>query len=110
MYFLDDKDRLMFFINGQIIVHQSNKLLLEIPTETSLVYPSSNGFYYRYKKNNKLQVKFYDYQKNTQSLSREFDIFCEQYCQQITAIFDNMILLKEKRNTADILQLNINNS
>ncbi|NQY65090.1 MAG: winged helix-turn-helix domain-containing protein [Alteromonadaceae bacterium] len=107
MFFLDNNDRLLFFINGQVTAHQSNKILLEAPRKISFVYPSSKGFYYLYEKDSKPRIQFYDYQQGVQYLSSELDVFCEQYCEQITAIFGNVILLNEKRNSADILKLQV---
>jgi len=109
MFFLDDNDRLLFFINGQVTAHQSNKNLLAPLHKMSFVYPTSKGFYYRYEKDNKPRIQFYDYQQGVQYLSSEFDVFCEQYCEQITEIMGNVILLNEKNNSADILKLDVSN-
>jgi len=109
MFFLDNNDRLIFFINGQVTDHQSNKIFLETPRNMSFVYPTSKGFYYRYEKDSKPRIQFYDYQQGVQYQSSELDVFCEQYCEQITAIFSNVIFLNEKRNSADILKLHVSN-
>ncbi len=108
-YFLDNNDRLLSFLNGQVTVQQSGKVLLK-NTNLSMVYPSNKGFYYRYQEGNKPQVKFYDYQEGIQKLRPEFNIFCEQYCEQITTIVGNVILLNKKRSSADILKLNVSTS
>jgi len=109
MFFLDNNDRLIFFINGQVTDHQSNKIFLETPRNMSFVYPTSKGFYYRYEKDSKPRIQFYDYQQGVQYQSSELDVFCEQYCEQITEIFSNVIFLNEKRNSADILKLHVSN-
>jgi DNA-binding winged helix-turn-helix (wHTH) protein/Tol biopolymer transport system component len=108
-FFLDNNDRLLFFINGQVTAHQSNKILLASPRKMLFVYPTSKGFYYRYKKDSKPQIQFYDYQQGVQYLSSELNLFCKQYCEQITAIFGDVILLNEKRSSADILKLQVSN-
>ena len=75
-----------------------------------MVYPSNKGFYYRYEESNKPQMKFYDYLEGIQQLRPEFNVFCEQYCEQITTIVGNVTLLNKKRNSADILKLNVSTS
>ena len=108
--FLDNNDRILFFINGQVKAHQSGELLLVNEHRVSFVYPTREGFYYRYEQKKKARIKFYDYLLGTQELSIEFDIFCLQHCKQITTIIGDTILLNEKRNAADILRLNIRGS
>ena len=107
--FLDNNDRLLSFLNGQVTVQQSGEFLLK-NTNLSMVYPSNKGFYYRYEESNKPQMKFYDYLEGIQQLRPEFNVFCEQYCEQITTIVGNVILLNKKRSSADILKLNVSTS
>lgn len=107
MFFLDNNDRLLFFNSGQVAIQQSGEVLLEKHLKISFVYPNKKGFYFRYKQGLKSRIQFYDYEYGIQKLSRTFDVFCEQYCKQLTVIGDSIILLDEESNTADILKLNI---
>lgn len=106
-FFLDNNDRLVFVDNGLVLTMYSDKPLLPSSLKVSFVYPNVRGFYYRYKQENQSRIGFYDYLNGTKELSSDFDEFCQLYCEQITTIRGNIILLNEYRNTADILKLNI---
>lgn len=108
-FFLDNSDRLLFFADGQVVAHQSDEVLLPKSQKISLVYPNDKGFFYRFEAGGKARLQFYDYLYGIQKLSTEFEMFCEQSCEQITTIGESIILLNENRSTADILKLNVSN-
>ena len=105
--FLDHADELLSFANGQVMRHDSDEVLLGKDFMISGIYPNKNGFYYQYIHNHKSLIKFYDYERGVKTLRADFERFCVAFCTQITELSGNTILLKEQRQTADVLVLNI---
>ncbi|TMN93765.1 winged helix-turn-helix domain-containing protein [Pseudoalteromonas sp. S558] len=106
-FFLNHKDELLSFVKGQVIRHDSDNTLLKSPYLFTQIYPEKNGFYYQYTQNGKPLINYYDYELGVQNLSSKTEEFCAKFCDQITAVSDNIILLKSKHKSADILVLDI---
>lgn len=107
LVYLNHKDQLMSFANGKVIQGKSTELTLINSGEITDVYPASNGFYFQLLRDGKPLLKFYDYELGVQNLNAEAEQFCEAYCSQITAVGENIMLLKEQSNSADVLVLDI---
>lgn len=105
--FLDQSDRRWFFNQGQVRNSHSDDEKLALLPKISAVFPSANGFYYLIRQNGKSRIEFFDFVNGTQKLSDRMDTFCSKHCEQITAIKDDIILLSERSDSADILKLSI---
>ena len=105
--FLDHVDQILSFNNGQVIHHDSGEILLGNDFFILGVYSVENGFYYQYTHNYKSLIEYYDYEQGTKKIKADFEPFCEEFCEKIVEIRGSTILLKEQRDSADVLVLNI---
>ena len=106
--FLDNNDDLISFENGKILNHSSNASLLSNEGLIKGLYPQQEGFYYL--KSQSLKLAYYRYQHPEQTgtiLNNDIQIFCSEFCDQISEIKGNTILLKDISNSADILRLEL---
>lgn len=110
MFFLNHQDQLFSFLDGKIVNHtMRGEDQLDIEEKVINVFPTVKGFYYLYMQSNQTIIDFYDYELGIQSLGESFHSFCADYCNRITSIKANTILLKEQSNSADVLTLDIHN-
>lgn len=112
--FLDSNDNLISFENAKIFNHSNNASLLSNEGPIKALYPQQEGFYYlkSHSQNQSPILAYYRYQQPDQTgkiLNNEVQIFCSEFCDQISEIQGNTILLKDRSNSADILRLELKN-
>lgn len=110
--FLDNNDNLISFGNGKIFNHSNNASLLSNEGLIERLYPQHEGFYYlkRQSQSQSLKLAYYRYQQPEHTgtiLNNDIQIFCSEFCDQISEIKGNTILLKDISNSADILRLEL---
>ena len=105
--FLDHEDKLLRFTNHQVLYQDSAEPLLGKDTFVNNVFSTENGFFYLSTDQEKSKLGFYDYLQGNTKVSAELQDFCLSYCEQITELKGNTILLKEQHNSADVLSLSI---
>ncbi|TMO55295.1 winged helix-turn-helix domain-containing protein [Pseudoalteromonas phenolica] len=108
--FLDNNDNLLSFESGEIFNHGNNTSLLSNQGTIKRLYPQKDGFYYLKGQGQRFQLAYYRFQQPDQSgevLDNDVQIFCAEFCNQISEIKGNTILLKDSKNSADILRLEL---
>ena len=108
--FLDNNDNLLSFEGGEIFNHGDNTSLLSNQGTIKRLYPQKDGFYYLKGQGQRFQLAHYRFQQPDHSgdvLNNDVQIFCAEFCNQISEIKGNTILLEDSKNSADILRLEL---
>ncbi|GMM84865.1 winged helix-turn-helix domain-containing protein [Pseudoalteromonas sp. MTN2-4] len=108
--FLDNNDNLLSFEGSEIFNHSNNTSLLSYQDSIKRLYPQKDGFYYLKSQNQSSQLAYYRFQqpnKANEILNRDIQIFCAEFCNQISEIKGNTILLEVSKSSADILRLDL---